>query len=340
MKPREDDWHQHSGTALDATAMIPRADLSDATAMIPRADLSDATAVIPRVDLSDTTAIIPRVDLSDTTAVIPRVDPTNATSAVAAPTRAPAQATGGPERPPARVGTAASVRRHGVTTPRTVLHTTVRAGAEVLVTLGLVLLLFAGYEVWGKSAIIADHQQTLDNQLAQQWGDDPTVGSIPNRSGSQTANVPLPGDALGRLYLPRLGKYWVVVEGVSAYDIRYAPGHYPGTAMPGEIGNFAVAGHRTPAIFWDLDQMQPGDPVVVETRTTWFIYKVTKSLIVAPTALEVIAPVPEQPGVSPTQRLMTMTTCNPKWDNYQRLIVHAALDHTLPHSAGRPTELG
>jgi Sortase domain len=56
----------------------------------------------------------------------------------------------------------------------------------------------------------------------------------------------LRGTAIGRLYLPRLHLHWVVVEGVALADIRYAPGHYPGTALPGDPGNFAVAGHRLP----------------------------------------------------------------------------------------------
>jgi sortase A len=142
------------------------------------------------------------------------------------------------------------------------------------------------------------------------------------------------------LYLPRLGKSWVVVEGVAPRDIEYAPGHYPNTALPGDVGNFAVAGHRSPAIFWDLDKMRTDDPVVVETRTTYYIYLVTAVKIVAPTAVEVVAPVPGQPGEVPSVAMLTLTTCNPKWDNYQRLILHAKLDHSVPRSAGLPKELG
>jgi sortase A len=210
-----------------------------------------------------------------------------------------------------------------------------------MVTFGVVLLLFAGYEVWGKTAIINNHQSDLNAQLNQQWGqDNPTVGPSAGDPTPTATELPAPGSALGRLYLPRLGKYWAVVEGVNPGDIAYAPGHYPGTALPGQVGNFSVAGHRVAAIFWDLDQMQVGDPVVVETKDAWFIYRVTQSLIVAPTAVEQVDPVPGQPGVKPTDAMLTLTTCNPKWDNYQRLIVHAKLDHSQPRSAGRPTELG
>jgi sortase A len=94
------------------------------------------------------------------------------------------------------------------------------------------------------------------------------------------------------------------------------------------MGNFAVAGHRTPGIFWDLDQIGPGDLIVVETRAAVFTYRVSERIIVAPTAVEVVAPVPFHPGEAPVDRWLTLTTCNPKWDNYQRLVVHAILDHT------------
>jgi sortase A len=157
--------------------------------------------------------------------------------------------------------------------------------------------------------------------------------------GSGNPALPPPGGGIGRLYLPRLGKHWVVVEGVDPADIKYAPGHYPGTAMPGQIGNFAVAGHRIAAIFWDLDQMRQGDAVVVETQSTWYIYRVTTILVVVPTAIQVVAPVPEHPGLKPTAAMLTLTTCNPKFNNYQRLIVHAQLDHSLPRANGPPPEL-
>src|SRR4029453_2354830 len=127
-------------------------------------------------------------------------------------------------------------------------------------------------------------------------------------------------------------------EGVAPQNIRYAPGHYPNTALPGEVGNFSVAGHRSPAIFWDLDQMRSGDAVVVETRTMFYVYRVSNTEIVAPTAIEVVAPVPDHPGMTPTEAMLTLTTCNPKWDNYQRLIVHAKLQRSQARAEGRPAE--
>lgn len=216
------------------------------------------------------------------------------------------------------------------------LRRVARVCGEVMITFGLVLLLFAAYEVWGKAAIVNEHQQDLNAQLERVWAQ-PTVG-VPTGEPTQTppAEPPPPGATIGRLHVPRLDKQWVVVEGVRPVDIRYGPGHYPGTAMPGQLGNFSVAGHRISSIFWDLDVLREGDAIVVETRDAWYVYRVTQSLIVAPNAVEVVAPVPGQPGASPTEAMLTLTTCNPKWDNYQRLIVHARLAGTSPRDDGPP----
>jgi LPXTG-site transpeptidase (sortase) family protein len=223
------------------------------------------------------------------------------------------------------------------TTAGTVFRTTIRSAGEIMITFGLVLLLFAGYEIWGKAAIIDAHQNDLDQQLGQEWNgpaDDPTVGP-----SSPAVGAPPPGNAVARLYIPKLDKHWVVVEGVTQKAIRYAPGHYPNSAMPGDVGNFSVAGHRTRAIFWRLDEVHDGDAIVVETKDAWFVYRVSSTEIVKPTAVEVVAPVPGKPGTRPTVAMLTLTTCNPKFNNYQRLIVHAKLLRKQDRSAGQPVEL-
>jgi sortase A len=213
-----------------------------------------------------------------------------------------------------------------------------RVSGELMITFGLIVLLFAGYEVFGNSAKVQDEQNALNSDLDHQWND-PTVGP--------TGNVapPAPGkDLVGKLYIPKLDKEWVVVNGVRPVDIKYAPGHYPDTALPGQVGNFSVAGHRIKKIFWRIDELQPGDVIGVETRDSWYTYKVVGDEIVKPTAVEVVAPVPDKPGVKPTRKLLTLTTCNPKFNNYQRLIVHAELASTVKRDttkpdAGMPAEL-
>ena len=216
----------------------------------------------------------------------------------------------------------------------------VRVTGELMITFGLIVLLFAGYEVFGNTAAVDDEQSSLDDALAQEWNN-PTVGP----SAAAPAGPAAPGKSLvGRLYIPRLNKNWVVVNGVRQEDIKLAPGHYPDTALPGKIGNFSVAGHRVRSIFWRLDELKEGDVIGVETRNNWFIYKVSSTEIVLPSAVEVVAPVPGRPKAKPTKAMLTLTTCNPKFNNYERLIVHAELadtivrDQTLP-DAGKPAEL-
>jgi sortase (surface protein transpeptidase) len=155
------------------------------------------------------------------------------------------------------------------------------------------------------------------------------------------------GQPFAVLHIPRLGADWsrVVVEGAAEAQLAQGPGHYIGTAMPGEQGNFAVAGHRVGrgSPFLDLDRMQPGDPIVVETASHWFVYRVlgdaaTGSVdgdpsgipgrqIVRPSDVEVISPTPGGAGVDPaTGAYLTLTTCHPKYSAQQRLIIHARLE--------------
>lgn len=209
----------------------------------------------------------------------------------------------------------------------------IRAVGEVFITFGLVVLLFAGYEVYGKQLIIGHQQDKYAQQLDKAWAAPPKKAED---------SPPLPGEALARLYIPRFNIKLIVVEGVSPQDIMNAPGHYPNSAMPGQIGNFSVAGHREDAIFpRNFDKLQMGDDIIVQTRTTWFIYKAYQQEIVKPTQVDVVNPVPDQPvGAKPTKALLTLTTCNPWWDNYQRLIYHGKLVRQQPSSEGKPKELG
>ncbi|MGH3546166.1 MAG: class E sortase [Mycobacteriales bacterium] len=208
----------------------------------------------------------------------------------------------------------------------------VRTTGELLITLGLVVMLFAGYEVYGKTWEINAEQGRLTQALDEKW----------DQAGSQTpvADDPIPGEGIARLHIPALAKKWVIVQGVALKDIKLAPGHYPDSQLPNEQGNFAVAGHRTPAIFWNLDKLTNGETIIVETNTDWYVYRVYSNEIVLPTKTDVVKANPDKPGAAPTRKILTLTTCNPKWDNYERLIVHAEQIRDQPKSQGRPSELG
>ena len=111
------------------------------------------------------------------------------------------------------------------------------------------------------------------------------------------------------------------MEGVGEAQLEQGPGHYPGTSLPGEAGNVAIAGHRTTYAhpFYNLDALSPGDVIYILTAQGLFQYTVNGSQIVAPTNVSVLNTVP---GKS----TLTLTTCNPRYSAAQRLVVTANLD--------------
>jgi len=148
------------------------------------------------------------------------------------------------------------------------------------------------------------------------------------------------GDAIAVLHVPALAGFapWVVVEGTSVEDLKSGPGRIRGTARPGEVGNVVLSGHRTTygAPFARLDELRPGDRVVLETRDRWLTYSVTGTKIVSPYAIEVTYPVPGRRGATPTEQLLTLTTCHPRYSARQRMVVQATLTAEQGKDAGPP----
>ena len=216
------------------------------------------------------------------------------------------------------------------------IRTFLRGLGQTLITLGVVVLLFCVYELYFTNLYTDKQQSRLGDDLAHAW-EQPTA-----KPGVKPVAVAL-GHGIAVIRIPRLGRGYhrVVVEGVGKEDLKKGPGHYPGTALPGAIGNSVISGHRTTygAPFNRVDELRSGDAIVLETRDTWFTYRVTSESIVSPTAVEVTYAVPGQRNAVPTQRLLTLTTCNPKYSARQRLIVHALLQTALPKSAGDPPAL-
>ena len=232
------------------------------------------------------------------------------------------------------------------------LRASIQVVGELLVTAGVVLLLFVVWQLFGTGLSTVRAQHALRAQLQQQWAQSipgGSAGALPGTAGDRgaagsgtvardrgTAAVPVlrapaEGKPLAELTIPRLSNSWVVVQGVNLDDLALGPGHYPGTALPGQIGNFAVAGHRAThdQPFAYLDQVRVGDRLIVTVATRVYVYDVTRTFLTQPTDLNVLAPVPNEPGVRPTQARITLTTCNPRWGHTQRLIVYGVLVKTL-----------
>ena len=152
-------------------------------------------------------------------------------------------------------------------------------------------------------------------------------------------------ETFATMMVPRWGEDYVkpVSEGVTRADVLdpLGIGHYPDAALPGQVGNFAISGHRTTygKPFADVSELEVGDSLIFQTEDAWFVYHVEEWEIVLPSAVEVIAPNPYAPGEAPTERTVTMTTCHPKFSAAERWVVHGTLDYWAPTGHGVPAEL-
>ena len=134
--------------------------------------------------------------------------------------------------------------------------------------------------------------------------------------------TPEQGEAFAIIRIPsieRLADGWTVAQGVSRADLKNGVGHMPSTPLPGQPGNAVLPGHRTTygAPFHELDELEVGDIIEVETAIGLNVYEVRESIIVRPTEIWVTNP---RPG-----SWITLSTCNPKFSSRERLIIFAEL---------------
>ncbi len=221
---------------------------------------------------------------------------------------------------------------------------------ELLLTAGALLLLFVAWQLWWTDVVADREQAVVTTTLQEGWAAAPAT-TVPPTADPAPASAPPPdlaapadGEAFAVVHVPRFGAGWQprpVVEGTSADDLEAGVGHYPGTALPGEVGNAAFAGHRNTygRPFHEIATLEPGDPVVVETAEGWFVYRATTAEVVRPRDVDVVAPVPGDPAAVPTERLLTLTACHPIGSARERYVQHAALDRFVPRAAGVPPEL-
>jgi sortase A len=213
---------------------------------------------------------------------------------------------------------------------------------RMLIVVGLLLLGFVAYQLWGTGIQHARAQSSLETAFDRQLSSTvpatvptTTTAAAPSSTTAPATTVapttappitapPRPvfadGDPVARLEIPRMGLDEIVVAGVGVDDLKKGPGHYPQTPLPGEPGNAAIAGHRTTygAPFLDIDNLQPGDEIIATTYAGRFVYTVTDSVVVSPSDVSVLDNTPDD--------RITLTSCDPKYSATNRIIVTAAFD--------------
>lgn len=221
---------------------------------------------------------------------------------------------------------------------------------ELLITAGLVIGLFVVWQLWWTS-VEANNEAA---QLVEEFQD--TLPPAPEVVAKlRTDDPPVPakaayGETTGVLIVPswygKTNNTMPIVEGTSLDLLdRATAGHYEHTQQVGEVGNFALAGHRRTYgnSFRYVNELVEGDQVIVETAEAWYVYEVTSHEIVLPSAIEVTAPVPNQPGVAPTERMLTLTTCHSlslgEYGNDHRWITYAKFVGWMPRADGMPEQV-
>lgn len=226
-----------------------------------------------------------------------------------------------------------------------------RVLALFLVAAGLAVAMGSGVQWYAKVRHAAAEQARLNRDLDQRWtaaapaapaGAAAAQAARPNPARQAPARAPAsgddvdpaPGTPIARLHLPTLGLSLVVLEGTGEAQLRRGPGRIVGTQPLGAPGNTGLAAHRYPGLFWNLDRLAAGDPVVVETARGWLVYRVVRTVIVEPTDQTVLAP----PGDGGST-LLSLATCEPKLSTAQRLVKQAELVRADRRGAARPREL-
>ena len=155
------------------------------------------------------------------------------------------------------------------------------------------------------------------------------------------------GEVFALLRVPRFGDDYVrpIAEGVSLEEVlnrsSLGVGKYPESNLLGEAGNFAIAAHRRGfgGSFRQLVDFQVGDSIYIEVESGWYVYEFRNLEYVWPTAIDVLNSFPRIDVSSPTERLITLTTCNPEFSTDERVIAYGVYRGWYPRESGIPREL-
>ncbi len=200
--------------------------------------------------------------------------------------------------------------------------------------IGAIILLFVAWQLWG-TAITQHHSQiALEHQFAAKVHHTPVKAAPGFTLTPSTTRIadPPQGTVMAHLQIPKISLDQYVVSGTAEADLAKGPGHYLGTAMPGQAGNVAIAGHRTThgAPFNRLAELAIGDPIYLTTSTGQTLTYIVSAVPVAvsPSDVTVLNNFGDD--------RLTLTTCNPEYSAVQRLIVVAAY---LPPGATHPVPI-
>ena len=244
----------------------------------------------------------------------------------------------------------------GVTQKRRPRATFTSVLGELLLTAGVLVLLFVAWQMWIGDLIIGAQNNERGMEYSEQWAAAPPPEPPPlveNPDNPEAPPVfqppilahPEAGEVFATMLVPRFGAdFQVPVAGGVTREItldRVGIGVYDESRMPGEVGNFSVAGHRTT---WGkplnlIDKLRLNDAIVIETPEGWYTYRFRTLEYVTPTQVEVLADVPGMPAEQAQESVITLTACSPMYSLAERIIAYGVFEGFQPRAEGPPASL-
>lgn len=243
---------------------------------------------------------------------------------------------------PAEHSTAKRRARRARLSPLTVI-------GELLFVSGLAVGGYLIWQPWQTGVVVTAKQVELSARDSAAWSAAAEADPVEWTGEIPVTPAVAPAEVFGVLYVPAFGASYAnrMAETTDWWTVlnldEKGIGRYETTQMPGEPGNFAVAGHRSgPLInsFKEIMNLRVGDPMYVETAQGWYTYRFRSFEYVWPNEVDVLNPFPRLEGVPGQDQILTLTTCHPKdAGSAERAIAYAVLDSFQPLSMGAPAEL-
>lgn len=225
---------------------------------------------------------------------------------------------------------------------------------ELLMTAGVVLGLFVVWQLFIGDTLISNERYATAETLASEWVLTAPRIPAPEPESDEAGNqyfpppaLPHPADAeiFATIQVPRFGSEYryPVAGGITRGNTldNIGVGVYDQAVMPGQIGNFSLAGHRAGwgGAFHDLDKLRLGDAIVFETEQGWFTYRFRDIEYVTPQTITVLDAVPHAPEVEAKDAVLTITACSPIGTIDERIIAYAVFEGFQPRALGAPDSL-
>jgi len=233
---------------------------------------------------------------------------------------------------------------------------------EILITLGIIAMLYVAWQLWIGDMIYGAQAREDGQALSEQWAQEYAESTPPTPTPTSTApptpteakpapaeppllEQPADAETFATMRIPRFGSDYVfeIAGGTSRARTldTVRVGHYPDSEMPGEVGNFALAGHRTTfgAPFNRIAELRTGDAIVIEARDGWYTYRFRNHQYVVPTQVDILLDVPQKPDVPAGGRYLTMTSCSPIGSLAERIVAYSVFESYTPRADGKPDSL-